>query len=177
MVLDIFENFIGQLEASLDQKAMAQTGKLHGLFDELGYQQRMDAVNFSLRCDDGLSESEYSRADIILVGVSRSGKTPICLYLAMQYGIFAANYPLTEDEGLMLALPAVLQPHRDKLLGLTIQPERWLRIVGRTARIRVSSVTTPSFIGTLRSTRTSTRLPATSTSSSVLKSVICTPVV
>ncbi|MCW9024658.1 MAG: kinase/pyrophosphorylase [Gammaproteobacteria bacterium] len=128
IVLDIFESFLGQLEALLEQTANTQTGLVHGLGDELSYQQRIEAVNFSLRCDDGLSESDYSRADIILLGVSRCGKTPTCLYLALQYGIYAANYPLTQEDQYLSALPAILQPYHDKLLGLTIQPERLQQI-------------------------------------------------
>jgi regulator of PEP synthase PpsR (kinase-PPPase family) len=128
IVLDIFENFLGQLEASFEQTAYTETGLVHGLGDELSYQQRMDAVNFSLRCDDGLSESDYSRADVILLGVSRCGKTPTCLYLALQYGIYAANYPITQEDQYLSVLPVVLQPYQDKLLGLTIQPERLQQI-------------------------------------------------
>ncbi|NDB16630.1 MAG: hypothetical protein EB018_07020 [Gammaproteobacteria bacterium] len=88
---------------------------------------RIDATNFALANDDG-SNREYGRADLILVGVSRSGKTPTCLYLAMQYGVFAANYPLTDDDLESSRLPAALQAHKGKLFGLRIAPPRLQQI-------------------------------------------------
>jgi regulator of PEP synthase PpsR (kinase-PPPase family) len=88
----------------------------------------MDAVNYTLLHDDGLNTGNYDRADVILVGVSRTGKTPTCLYLAMQYGIHAANYPLTPDDFSNQKLPKPLLPYRAKLYGLTIHPERLAKI-------------------------------------------------
>jgi regulator of PEP synthase PpsR (kinase-PPPase family) len=85
---------------------------------------RIDAVNFALDNDDGSKIKHYDKADIILVGVSRSGKTPTCLYLALQFGIKAANYPLTEEDLQNFSLPDVLKPHKHKIFGLTIDPER-----------------------------------------------------
>ena len=93
-----------------------------------GYTTRIDAVNFALQHDDGSTMRDYARADLILLGVSRSGKTPTCLYMALQYGIFAANYPLTEDDMNELRLPERLKPYHAKLFGLTIKPERLQRI-------------------------------------------------
>jgi len=91
---------------------------------------RIDAVNYALGNDDGISTKNYDRADIIVVGVSRTGKTPTCLYLGMQFGIYAANYPLTEEDlfGRFGELPGVLNHFRKKLYGLTINPERLHRI-------------------------------------------------
>ena len=86
--------------------------------------ERIEAVNFALDNDDGARTHYYDKADLILVGVSRCGKTPTCLYMAMQYGIRAANYPLTEDDMERLQLPASLKKYRDKLFGLTIDPDR-----------------------------------------------------
>ncbi|MCC6173649.1 MAG: kinase/pyrophosphorylase, partial [Gammaproteobacteria bacterium] len=83
--------------------------------------------NFALANDDGTSR-DYSHSDVILVGVSRSGKTPTCLYMAMQYGVFAANYPLTEDDLESSQLPPALAPHRARLYGLTISAERLQQI-------------------------------------------------
>ncbi|MEE4464720.1 kinase/pyrophosphorylase, partial [Azotobacter chroococcum] len=88
------------------------------------YMERIEAVNFALDNDDGARTHYYDKADLILLGVSRSGKTPTCLYMAMQYGIRAANYPLTEEDMERLQLPAALKPYRDKLFGLTIDSER-----------------------------------------------------
>ncbi len=85
---------------------------------------RMDAVNFTLKNDDGISTKEYLDSDVILIGVSRSGKTPTCLYLAMQFGLRAANYPITEDDMENGELPKTLLPYRDKLFGLIINAER-----------------------------------------------------
>jgi len=88
----------------------------------------MDAINFALKHDDVTNTKEYKGADVILVGVSRSGKTPTCLYLAMQFGLRAANYPLTESDMTGGGLPKILQPYRNRLFGLTINAER-LRMI------------------------------------------------
>ena len=103
-------------------------GLSHGIGDELAYQKRIDAINYALAHDDGATTTNYGIADVILVGVSRTGKTPTSLYLAMQYGIHAANYPLTPDDFGDTRLPEPLAPYRDKLYGLTINPERLARI-------------------------------------------------
>ena len=92
------------------------------------YVLRIDATNFALANDDGSLARDYDRADIIMIGVSRSGKTPTCLYMAMQYGVFAANYPLTEDDLESRNLPGNLEAYKKKLFGLTIQPERLQQI-------------------------------------------------
>jgi regulator of PEP synthase PpsR (kinase-PPPase family) len=86
--------------------------------------ERIESVNFALDNDDGARTQHYQQADVILIGVSRSGKTPTCLYLGMQYGIKAANYPLTEEDIEDQKLPAALREHREKLFGLTIDPDR-----------------------------------------------------
>ena len=96
--------------------------------DTHAYATRIDATNFALANDDGSVVRDYERADVILVGVSRSGKTPTCLYLAMQYGVFAANYPLTDEDLESGKLPQRLEPYRRKLYALTIAPERLQQI-------------------------------------------------
>jgi hypothetical protein len=88
------------------------------------YESRMDAVNFSLALDDGLEPQRLDQADLILVGVSRVGKTPTALYLALQYGLRAANYPLTPDDLAHRGLPDVLLAHLPRLRALTLAPER-----------------------------------------------------
>jgi regulator of PEP synthase PpsR (kinase-PPPase family) len=75
-------------------------------------------------CDDGVNPDAYDQADLILVGVSRSGKTPTCVYLAMHFGLYCANYPLTEDDYLDDGLPSTLGKYRDRLVGLTIDARR-----------------------------------------------------
>jgi hypothetical protein len=124
LVLDFFETYLAPLEAELESRSSHTLRRRHGIDDSAGYNLRIEATNFALAADDGHGHELYSRADIILVGVSRSGKTPTALYLALQYGIFAANYPLTGDEFERNALPLALTPHRQILYGLTINPER-----------------------------------------------------
>jgi regulator of PEP synthase PpsR (kinase-PPPase family) len=92
------------------------------------YKARIDAVNYALGNDDGNSLRDYPAAEVILIGVSRSGKTPTSLYLALQYGVRAANYPITEDDLESPHLPKVLQPYRERLFALTIAPERLQQI-------------------------------------------------
>lgn len=128
LFLDLFADFINRLEGELGLVSSHALGLSHGMGDELAYQKRMDAVNYSLLHDDGLNTVNYDRAEVILVGVSRTGKTPTSLYLAMQHGIYAANYPLTPDDFSGDALPKTLLAHRAKLYGLTISPERLARI-------------------------------------------------
>ena len=96
--------------------------------DTHAYATRIDATNFALANDDGSVVRDYERADVIMVGVSRSGKTPTCLYMAMQYGIFAANYPLTDDDLESRRMPGALEAHSRKLFGLTIRPDRLQQI-------------------------------------------------
>lgn len=124
LVLDFFDVFLGPLESELKSASLHRLRRGHGIDDSDGYNQRIDATNFALAADDGHRPDLYERADIVLVGVSRSGKTPTCLYLALQYGIFAANYPLSADELEEQKLPVVLTTHERKLYGLTIKPER-----------------------------------------------------
>jgi len=128
LFLDFFNTFLGPLEQELQTKPSHIVGRAHGMRDSGSYDRRIEATNFALNYDDGGKTQGYERADVVLVGVSRSGKTPTCLYLAMTYGVFAANYPLAEDELESGDLPKVLQPHRDKLYGLTIAPERLVQI-------------------------------------------------
>lgn len=122
LFLDCFGGLVAPLERELDRRSAHRTGRSHPAADP-AYAHRMDATNFALANDDG-GGGEYGNADIVLVGVSRSGKTPTCLYMALQYGVFAANYPLTDDDLEAGVLPRALEAHRRKLFGLTIKPER-----------------------------------------------------
>jgi regulator of PEP synthase PpsR (kinase-PPPase family) len=128
LFLDLFDTFINSLEIELGVPSSRSMGRSHGMGIYATYKARMDAVNFVLTNDDGASTRRYPEANIILIGVSRSGKTPTCLYLAMHYGILAANYPLTEEDLDTDPLPKTLAPHRDKLFGLTIDPVRLQQI-------------------------------------------------
>lgn len=124
LFLDFFDAFIGPLERELGMKSSHTAGRAHGVIDQNVYTARIDAMNFALANDDGATTKNYGKADVILVGVSRSGKTPTCLYMALQYGISAANYPLTEEDLESGRLPKALQPYKRKLFGLTITAER-----------------------------------------------------
>ena len=128
LFLDFFDAFLGPLERELGQASAHVLGRAHGMADVNAYTMRINATNFALANDDGAQTRDYERADVILIGVSRSGKTPTCVYMALQYGAFAANYPLTEDDLEGLRLPAVVEPYRRKLFGLTIDPGRLQQI-------------------------------------------------
>jgi len=130
LVLDFFAAFLGPLEAELGLPSAHASGRAHGIADLATYTARINATNYALANDDGSGARDYARADVVLLGVSRSGKTPTCVYLALQYGVFAANYPLAEEDLDSGKLPAVLVPHRQKLFGLTIHPERLQQIRG-----------------------------------------------
>ncbi len=127
LCLDFFAAFVGPLERELDTRSTHRTGRAHGIADPAAYSARINATNFALANDDGAG-GDYAHADIVLIGVSRCGKTPTCLYLALQYGIFAANYPLTEEDLDCGRLPARIEPYRAKLFALTIKPERLQQI-------------------------------------------------
>lgn len=128
LLLDMFEQFIGPLEAELAIRSTHTVGRFHGMAESQDYMSRIEAINFTLAHDDGQSDAKLDEADVILVGVSRSGKTPTSLYLAMQFGIKAANYPLIPEDFERDALPGSLLHHRNKLYGLTITPERLAQI-------------------------------------------------
>ena len=130
LVLDLFQVFIAPLESELNAKSSHAAGRSHGIANSHEYFSRIEAVNFALAHDDGASTRDLAKAQIILVGVSRCGKTPTTLYLALQFGIRAANFPLTPDDFADKTLPASVLPHRDRLVGLTINPERLKQIRG-----------------------------------------------
>ncbi|MCF6225520.1 MAG: kinase/pyrophosphorylase [Xanthomonadales bacterium] len=126
-VFDLFSEFIQPLEKQLGVKAQPSVGAAHSNSDTESYEARMEATNYALTHDDGMSIN-FANADLILVGVSRSGKTPTCLYLALHFGIKAANYPLTDDDMDASQLPKFLLQNKNKLVGLTIDPERLSQI-------------------------------------------------
>lgn len=128
LFLDFFDAFLAPLEKELSVKSTHATGRAHGMSDLAAYTSRINATNFAVANDDGAGARDYEHAEVILVGVSRSGKTPTCLYMALQYGIYAANYPLTEEDLESDRLPRILAPHARKLYGLTIRPERLQQI-------------------------------------------------
>lgn len=126
--LDIYEGLISKIADEIKVQPAPHTGHAHGDVDSENYKSRIDAVHFALDNDDGARTTHYDAADIILIGVSRSGKTPTSLYLALQFGIRAANYPLTEDDLYENSLPKALKPYRYKLFGLVIDTDRLVKI-------------------------------------------------
>ena len=124
LTLDVFQVFISPLEAELKMRSSHAAGRSHGIANSHEYFARMEAINFTQAHDDGATTRDLSKAQVILVGVSRCGKTPTSLYLALQFGIRTANFPLTPDDFVDRKLPASIRPHKDKLFGLTIQAER-----------------------------------------------------
>lgn len=127
-VLDMFGTFIEPLEEEFAVKSNHRVGRFSDVARSQEYHDRIEAINFSLAHDDGQSARNLAAADVILVGVSRCGKTPTSLYLAMQHGIKAANYPLIPDDFERNKLPTALVEHRRKCFGLTIDPERLSQI-------------------------------------------------
>jgi regulator of PEP synthase PpsR (kinase-PPPase family) len=124
MLLDMFGTFVHPLEQELEIKSHHRVGRFSDVSKSEAYQSRIEAINFSLAHDDGQSDRDLEHSDVILVGVSRSGKTPTSLYLAMQHGMKASNYPLIPEDFERKQLPPALLPHKFKMFGLTIQPER-----------------------------------------------------
>jgi [pyruvate, water dikinase]-phosphate phosphotransferase / [pyruvate, water dikinase] kinase len=124
LVLDVFERFIVPLESELGTKSMHAVGRTHSVSNVKDYNHRIEAINYTLSHDDGVTHRGLEEADIVLVGVSRSGKTPTCLYMAMQFGIKAANYPLIPEDLEANRLPGTLASLKQKVWGLSITPER-----------------------------------------------------
>jgi regulator of PEP synthase PpsR (kinase-PPPase family) len=124
LVLDVFERFIVPLENELGMRSMHAVGKSHSVSNVKDYNHRIEAINYTLAHDDGVTHRGLEEADIVLVGVSRSGKTPTCLYMAMQFGIKAANYPLIPEDLEANRLPPPLGRLQGKVWGLSIAPER-----------------------------------------------------
>ena len=124
LTLDVFQVFISPLEAELKMRSSHTAGRSHGIANSHEYFARMEAINFTQAHDDGATTRDLGKAQLILVGVSRCGKTPTSLYLALQFGIRTANFPLTPDDFVDRKLPGSIRMHKDRLFGLTIQPER-----------------------------------------------------
>lgn len=128
LFLDLFQVFIAPLEAELSAKSSHAAGRSHGIANSHDYFARIEAINFAQRHDDGAATRDLGKAQVILVGVSRCGKTPTTLYLALQFGVLAANFPLTPDDFAEHKLPGSILPYRERLFGLTIDPERLQQI-------------------------------------------------
>jgi len=122
--MSYFDTFLAPLEVELGRKSSHTVGRSHASADSSDYKKRIEAINYTLAHDDGITDRDLEEADIILVAVSRCGKTPTSLYLSMQFGLKAANFPLIPEDFDRGRLPGTLEKHRSKLFGLTIQPDR-----------------------------------------------------
>jgi len=122
IVIDLLKPFIHDLERHLSSDSSHKVGQAHGMNTEHDYMHRIDAINFSMKYDDGVRMGDYDKADLILIGVSRAGKTPTSLYMALHYGLNTANYPLADDDFDKGVIPDALIDSRDRLFGLTIDP-------------------------------------------------------
>ncbi|MDR1425058.1 MAG: kinase/pyrophosphorylase [Azoarcus sp.] len=128
LCLNFFDTFIAPIETELGIKRSETVGRTHGEINNADYERRISAINYTLSHDDGITDLGLEEADVILVGVSRCGKTPTSIYLAMQFGIRAANFPLIPEDFENQCFPKALSRHREKLFGLTIQPARLAQI-------------------------------------------------
>jgi regulator of PEP synthase PpsR (kinase-PPPase family) len=124
MLMDMFGTFVNPLEQELGIKSNHRVGRFSDPSKSQEYHDRIEAINFSLAHDDGQLNRDLELSDVILVGVSRSGKTPTSLYLAMQHGLKTSNYPLIPEDFERRQLPPALVPHQKKIFGLTIHPDR-----------------------------------------------------
>ena len=124
LYLELFDHFLGELVAELGMEPSRLSGLSHSIQNNRDYEQRISVINYTMANDDGMRLDQLALADVILVGVSRSGKTPTSLYLAMHYGLRAANYPVTEEDFDRGGLPKEMLTYRHKIVGLTIDPER-----------------------------------------------------
>ncbi|MGB5834742.1 MAG: pyruvate, water dikinase regulatory protein [Thiohalocapsa sp.] len=122
--MELFEGFVEPLSLELGVPPSRQSGRSHAITKPNSYTKRIDAINFAMANDDGIRPDNFQYADVVLVGVSRSGKTPTCLYLAMHYGLRSANYPITEEDFERGDLPTEVWQSKDKMFGLTIDPNR-----------------------------------------------------
>jgi regulator of PEP synthase PpsR (kinase-PPPase family) len=127
ITIDLYSAFLGTLSDALGIEPQHMVGQAHGVADAQRYEDRIDATNYAMTHDDGVS-LDYGEADLILVGVSRSGKTPTCLYMALNFGVKAANYPLTEEDLERQRLPPFLRSQKRKIVGLMIDPDRLAQI-------------------------------------------------
>lgn len=128
LFIDLFDNYVPAIEKELEMASTRTVGRVHGMADAERYHARIDAINFAMAHDDGLTQKDYERSDVVLIAPSRCGKTPTCLYMALQHGLYAANYPLTDEDLEAARLPELLLKFQPKLYGLTSLPERLHRV-------------------------------------------------
>jgi regulator of PEP synthase PpsR (kinase-PPPase family) len=126
--IDFFDMHMSRVEEVLGKQGIRQPARLHGVGDIKRYNNRMAAIEFTIEHDDGQSVRALEKADVILLAPSRCGKTPTSMYLALQHGLFVANYPLVDEDLERSALPAPVQGHHDRCFGITTTVERLSRV-------------------------------------------------
>ena len=169
---DIVQALVSPLQGELDVEPTPVPNRTHGLTaSNLGkYDARIAAIDYTLAHDDGISLRNLDQAQVILLGVSRCGKTPTSLYLAMQFGIRAANYPFIADDMDNLHLPASLKPFQHKLFGLTIDLDAWRRSVKSGAKTAVTPPCASAAWKSPRSTRCSAKTRSATATSPTIRS-------
>jgi regulator of PEP synthase PpsR (kinase-PPPase family) len=115
--------FLERLETCLEAEAVREPGFARHAND-MAMTKRVEAIHYCLGHDDGTKESEYDEADIILLGVSRSGKTPVSVFLATQMGLKSANFPLTSEYLDQYRIPEQIRQNKDRAVALTTSPEQ-----------------------------------------------------
>jgi regulator of PEP synthase PpsR (kinase-PPPase family) len=127
-LVDFFDLHMERVESILGVKGIRVAARLHGMGDVQRYNARMAAVEYAIEHDDGQSMRALDKADVILLAPSRCGKTPTTMYLALQHGIFVANYPLVEEDFEIAELPRPVRELRDRCFGMTTNPARLSQI-------------------------------------------------
>jgi [pyruvate, water dikinase]-phosphate phosphotransferase / [pyruvate, water dikinase] kinase len=127
-LIDFFDLHMERVESILRVKGIRVAARLHGMGDVQRYNARMAAVEYAIEHDDGQSMRALDKADVILVAPSRCGKTPTTMYLALQHGIFVANYPLVDEDFEIAELPRPVRELRDRCFGMTTTPARLSQI-------------------------------------------------
>lgn len=120
--LNIFDQFLVQFENFLQKKALWASGASRYPNDRTMI-RRVEAIHYCIDHDDGNSTKDYDKAEIILIGVSRSCKTPVSVFLATQMGIKTANYPLIRDGTDSFKLPPYLVRNKKKIVALSTSPQ------------------------------------------------------
>jgi regulator of PEP synthase PpsR (kinase-PPPase family) len=123
-VIDFFDLHMRPVEQILQTRAARMPARLHGVGDIQRYNSRMQAIEYTIEHDDGQSVRSLEKAEVILVAPSRCGKTPTSMYLALQHGLFVANYPIVEEDLDITELPKPVRHLRERCFGLITSPQR-----------------------------------------------------
>lgn len=127
-IIDFFDLHMNRVESILGVRGMRLPATLHGVGDIQRYNARMAAVEFAIEHDDGQSLRALDKADVVLVAPSRCGKTPTTMYLALQHGIFVANYPLVDEDLAGSELPRPIRGLRERCFGIVSTPARLCQV-------------------------------------------------